>query len=163
MTLEELGNLGELVGGIAVIASLVYLAVQIRQNTQTVRASSYRGVIEGLNEAAALLAHDAALAEIYHRGCEGVENLSPTEEVQFRNLIGLQLGHFAAALNFQRRGMVDASEIEPYGVFIRSILATPGGKHFWQHYDHFFSRLLHEWIESQPPADVPLRFEPRRG
>ncbi len=159
MTLQELGNLGELVGGIAVIVSLVYLAVQIRQNTQTVRASSYRGVIDGLNEAAALLARDPVLADVYQRGCQKIEDLGPTEEVQFRNLIGLQLGHFAVALNFEKRGMIDSAEIEPYGVFIQSILETPGGAHFWKHYRHFFSALLHEWVDTRASSEVSLHFE----
>ena len=35
MTLEDLGNLGELVGAIGVVASFIYLAVQIRQNSHT--------------------------------------------------------------------------------------------------------------------------------
>ncbi len=37
MTLEDLGNLGEIIGAIAVVISLVYLAVQIRQNTAQIR------------------------------------------------------------------------------------------------------------------------------
>jgi len=40
MTLAELGALGEFVGGIAVILTLVYLAIQIRQNTEQIRESS---------------------------------------------------------------------------------------------------------------------------
>ena len=34
MSLADLGNIGEFVGAIAVVASLVYLALQIRQNTR---------------------------------------------------------------------------------------------------------------------------------
>jgi hypothetical protein len=32
LTLQDLGNLGEFVGAVAVVVSLVYLAVQIRQS-----------------------------------------------------------------------------------------------------------------------------------
>ena len=38
MDIMELGAIGELVGGIAVIATLVYLALQVRQGTQVARA-----------------------------------------------------------------------------------------------------------------------------
>ncbi len=40
MTLEQLANMGEFVSEIAVIASLIYLALQIRQNTKSVRSST---------------------------------------------------------------------------------------------------------------------------
>jgi hypothetical protein len=33
LTLSELADVGELVGGVAVVASLVYLALQVSQNT----------------------------------------------------------------------------------------------------------------------------------
>jgi hypothetical protein len=34
MTLQDLGSIGELVGGIGVVVSLVYLAFEIRHNTR---------------------------------------------------------------------------------------------------------------------------------
>ena len=40
MSLEQLANIGEFVSGIAVLVSLIYLAIQIRQNTKSVRAQS---------------------------------------------------------------------------------------------------------------------------
>jgi len=44
--LETLGNLGDFVGGIAVVVTLIYLALQIRQNTQATKVTSMVGVIE---------------------------------------------------------------------------------------------------------------------
>ena len=40
MNLTQLANLGEFIGGIAVLVTLVYLALQVRQNTSALRASS---------------------------------------------------------------------------------------------------------------------------
>ena len=39
MTIQEWGAIGELIGAVAVVASLVYLAVQIRQNTRQLSLS----------------------------------------------------------------------------------------------------------------------------
>ena len=41
MTLQELGGLGEFIGAIAVVISLIYLAAQIRQNTRALNSSAY--------------------------------------------------------------------------------------------------------------------------
>lgn len=38
MTREDLGNLGDLLGGIGVVATWLYLVLQIRQNTKQLRA-----------------------------------------------------------------------------------------------------------------------------
>ncbi len=42
--LEALGNVGDFVGGIGVIVTLVYLALQIRKNTQAVHSASLDSV-----------------------------------------------------------------------------------------------------------------------
>ncbi len=40
MDIMEIGAIGELVGGIAVIASLIYVGLQVRQGTDQVRQSN---------------------------------------------------------------------------------------------------------------------------
>ena len=46
MTIAELGSIGEFVGSIAVLVTLIYLATQIRQNTQSVRMSSHHRIAD---------------------------------------------------------------------------------------------------------------------
>ena len=48
VTLQDLGNIGEFIGAIAVVISLVYLAAQIRQNTRALHSSSYSQAAEQL-------------------------------------------------------------------------------------------------------------------
>ena len=47
MDLDSLGNLGELIGGIAVVVSLVYLAVQIRHGAALVKAADGKLIRRG--------------------------------------------------------------------------------------------------------------------
>lgn len=42
---DELGNLGDFIGGLAVIASLIYVARQIRQNTATIRVQTVQHLL----------------------------------------------------------------------------------------------------------------------
>ena len=42
MDIMELGAIGELVGGLAVLVTLVYLALQVRQNTRSVRLTVFQ-------------------------------------------------------------------------------------------------------------------------
>ena len=44
MTLQDLGSIGEFVAAIATLATLVYLALQIRQNTREAQAASRNSV-----------------------------------------------------------------------------------------------------------------------
>jgi len=82
VTLDDLGNIGEFVGAIGVIVSFVYLAIQIRQNTRTIRTSNYESVMNGMREYHALIAQDGELADIYMRGSEDLSSLEPREIVR---------------------------------------------------------------------------------
>ncbi len=46
MNLSGLGDLGDFVGGLGVLATLIYLAIQIRQNTSEVRNSAVQRLLE---------------------------------------------------------------------------------------------------------------------
>ena len=48
MSIQELGALGEFIGSIAVLVTLVYLAIQIRQNTRTIEESQRMSRVEAM-------------------------------------------------------------------------------------------------------------------
>lgn len=64
MSLMELGALGDLVASFGVIATLIFLALQMRQNTKAVRLSTSHAVTAALQGMFSLLASDQGLAEI---------------------------------------------------------------------------------------------------
>ena len=45
MILDDLGSIGSIISGIAVVVSLIYLAIQIRQNTEAERTSTYQSIV----------------------------------------------------------------------------------------------------------------------
>ena len=46
MTLEDLGNLGEFIASIGVLITLIYLAIQIRQNTEATKIQTRQAISE---------------------------------------------------------------------------------------------------------------------
>ncbi len=48
-TIQMLWSLGEFVGAIAVVATLIYLAIQLRQNTTSVKASAFQAWLGAIN------------------------------------------------------------------------------------------------------------------
>ncbi len=64
MTLNELGSLGEFVGAIAVVISLIYLAIQIRHNTRAVQSTTHQAVLDGILRVSASLSDSEGMAQI---------------------------------------------------------------------------------------------------
>ena len=54
---------------IAVIVSLVYVAIQIRDNTRALKCQTYQSIIGYYAEIEARISQDSEVAEIYRKGC----------------------------------------------------------------------------------------------
>lgn len=88
MTIQDLGSPGELVAAVATIATLAYLAVQIRQNTDTVRAASTTAHIESVSGFSLLLGQSPELSDLYFAGLSGETELDESQQRQFQMLLG---------------------------------------------------------------------------
>ena len=89
MNWEAVGAIAELGGALAVGITLVFLVVQLRQNTRALEENSLqakRATLDGNFQDLArwrdLLIRDEALTEIWRRGCDG-EELSAIEAERF--------------------------------------------------------------------------------
>lgn len=86
--LSDWASIAEIISGIAVVVTLIFLIVGIRENTEVTRAAAYGGILSGLNEMALTVTQDEALAGIWqsYRAGES-EELSDGEEFRLRTLL----------------------------------------------------------------------------
>ncbi len=132
MTLQDLGNIGEFVGAVGVIATLAYLAVQVRQNTRALRASTFQEISTAMSQSSEAIATHPDLVSLVFKGAEGLANLTP-EELHRYNLTLLMIFRRLESVYVQRT-LGSVSE-ELTGGFERSGLssiASGGGAEWWQ-------------------------------
>lgn len=86
MTLQDLGNLGEFTAAVAVLISLIYLAVQIRQNTRWVKIQIFESIISKLIDWHGRT-QDEGLARLYLEGRKGFESLNGEDQLRFGHLM----------------------------------------------------------------------------
>ena len=82
MSIQDLGALGELLAAIATVATLIYLATQIRQNTRSNETNAIDMAMSGYAQVNQTLT-DPTIASIYRRGMNDPSCLSDDELVQF--------------------------------------------------------------------------------
>ena len=111
MTLEDIGNIGEFIGAIAVVISLIYLAAQIRQNTRALNSSSYAQSAEQLWLVNLAVAQNSDLARIMAEFAAD-KPLSPEDTVRLE--AALQLYFFGMENLFRQyeRGLLDSDTWE---------------------------------------------------
>lgn len=132
MTIQDLGAIGELVGAVATVATLAYLAVQIRANTQMMRAQSRREHQSSNAQYAIALAQNSDLADIFNRGLAGFESLTDAERTQFIFLFSQIVGVVEAAYGDWKNGVTDRAELDRTMAGSGALLASPGGRSYWR-------------------------------
>ena len=140
MSLEDLGNIGELVAAIGVIASLVYLAVQIQQNTRSVRAATHHSLARSASETQNVFAQSNAMARIFHTAAREPDRLTGEESVQFDAMVR-SLFMWYEDLFFQRRDSMVAEEVwEARRRSLLDHLKHPGVASWWGRHSELFAR-----------------------
>ena len=80
---EAISAIGQLVGALAVVMSLIYLANEVRSNARATRLAARRSTLDAFNRLAQQLIERADLAELYGRGLDDYESLEGADQLRF--------------------------------------------------------------------------------
>ena len=152
MTLQDWGAIGELVGGVAVIVTLVYLAVQIRQYRLGMSSATFHSTMQGFNQLNTMLGADPSLAEVLERGAKDPESLDPREQSQF---VWLQRSYVNIYENLYQqflRGACPESYWVRYARELKQTLDTPGGRIFRASNTTYDD--LYAYLDTMPAIEV---------
>jgi len=83
MNWDAVGAVGEIVGAIAVVITLGYLVVQVRQNTRGIHAATIQTNVSDFNSLNIHLATNPKLAEVFDKAVDAPESLNKEEEYSF--------------------------------------------------------------------------------
>ncbi len=145
MTLGDLGNLGEFVGAIAVVVSLLYLATQIRQNSRIVRSTTHHASISSGNAVNFAFA-DAEAARILLKGGLAYAELDLEERFRFAMLMRASFAFFEDAYLQFREGLMDSDVWDSKSRTLKETLSTPGVREWWTNSGNLYCKAFQEEV-----------------
>ncbi|MGD8978123.1 MAG: hypothetical protein PVG91_11005 [Gammaproteobacteria bacterium] len=134
MSLEQYAYLAEIVGAIAVVASLLYLAVQIHQSNLQGQASARYAFIQAMSDINMPIAQDKAVASVWRRGLESADGLDKDERIQFWMLVGQYGNAWSVMYQLYRDGMLPEIQWTVVRKDMLGILSSEGGRSFWKRF-----------------------------
>lgn len=158
-----IGAAGELLGAIAVVVSLAYLAAQVMQNTRAVRAGSADGAVRALQTWMRPLVQDPRVSRIFRLGIEDWHKLDPDDKARFFHMM---LGFMKTMenLHFQfSKGALDPGVWRGWEHLMSGYIQSPGGQAYWQHRQRVFSRLFREYVDALPTNEKFIRVSELTG
>ena len=149
MTITELGALGEFVGAIAVVVTLVYLAMQIKQNTAALKLSTARDTTADLADINLMPAEHAEFAELFLRGVQDYEALDGAEKLR---LFGYFHKFCRTYENVHYQYMHNALEGDLYqGITnqFMALMSMPGARVYWQQRKSWYNPGFQAYVDGQ--------------
>jgi len=154
MTLQDWGALGELIGGVAIIVSLIYVGLQVRQGTHATRAATsqaftdqYISVLPPLRE--------PGFAEIFWRGLRGLHNLQDSEKVVFMSFIATFLRIFEAFYFQEKDGAFDTRLFGGWSNTFIDLFTYEGPREVLEIRNHWYSAQFVEYLQDRIAKAAP--------
>jgi len=151
VTFEVLGNLGDFIGGIGVVATLAYLAVQIRGNTSALQSSTHQALQDSAHRLNESISDNAELARLVAKALEAQEPLTSPEQLQFDSLSERFFSTFENAYHLRSRGHIDAEIWVAWEAAFRDALTAPFLA-YWDDNRNKYLPAFQEFVENSRAA-----------
>ena len=151
MNWEAIGAIGEVIGAVAVVVTLVYLAAQIRHNTMSNRNAALQTISTQNADWLSLITQDDDVARIYRAGQRDLSSLAGNDLLRY----GMLMTQFCRVFDTQHHQHLNRAlpdDIwESSVVSIRFVLRRKGARSWWSSFGNQFSgsfqRLVKELLD----------------
>ena len=160
MSLQEFAELGATMSGVGVLMSVIYVSIQIRNNTRAVRASAFQQVVNSFAAISFDIAKDKNLVDLYLRAGRNFASLNELERAQY-SLMLLSFLRRAENVFFQTEiRMLYTKHWSGIRDSIKAIMAAPGTQACWieiqNRLNPEFRAFIDEFIAEQAGASPPV-------
>lgn len=154
--LDALGNIGDFLGGLGVVITLLYLAIQIRQNTRSSRTESYQAAVAAVSEFTREVGLSSDGSRILMAGLIDFESLPLEEKMRF-NLMMTSVVRNLENIHYQfSHGAIEESAWRGWAVRIHSFLEPPGARAWWHTQELAYSSEFRHFVnEEKPQVELP--------
>ena len=150
MNWEAISAVGEIVGALAVVISLIYLAVQIRAQNRESRMAAVHDILEAFRSIQTV-GQDAEMSKLLVRSIDSFDDLEDHERMRVISAIGPMIRVWEEAYFQFRSGRLEEEIWETMIAQYSDLMATNVFQQFWAIRKHVYStgfRALVEKIET---------------
>lgn len=134
MTLEEIYYVSQLIASVAVVASILYLALQTRLAAKSQHSAARQARTNRAIDMSLSIALEPSLAEVCRVGFAGDESLSAAQLAQFQSYCGALFISSEDSFLAHRSGAVDDDTFKSIVQAQKQILRSPGARVMWQNH-----------------------------
>jgi hypothetical protein len=148
LSLSEITNFAEITAALATIATLVYLAIQIRDNTVVQKAEARRAIQSITSDYSTLIVQDKEVAKLFTTGLMDVGSLDINERMQFFFLLAMLVGLLDQTFADYQLKIIDEELFLTGSFSVFRMLKTSGGREFWAVNSGSYTSAFRDYVDS---------------
>jgi hypothetical protein len=152
MSLEAFYFISQIGAALAVVASLLFVGVQLRQNTRAVRAAASQAHSANYLQAVSSLFENGEVARIWRLGLVEFEALGDDDKVRFLAFTSALFRFYEASRVQRLRGQLDAEHWLTIEQQAKSLSGQEGIRAWWRLRRDWHSADFRQWFESLAAA-----------
>ncbi len=153
MPLEQLANIAEVIGVIVVAITLIFLTVQMRQNTRATRSATANESVSTVTAWYREIGNSEQSSTLFYNANADPESQTPEEWLQFvLNLHGLFLA-FQNGFYLAREGTLDDRITQSITAAIVGVKDQPGFQLYWRQRKAIFFLEFQDYVETIMSSD----------
>lgn len=153
MNWEAINAISQLISSIAVVFSLLYLAMQVHRSTRVGKIAAQDSVATALRDVTKPFMENEQLSRIWQVGLENLNALSREEQVRFYHAAYQFLKAFETIHFHFAYGLLDVQLWEGWRELLRHYVVAPGIAHYWKLRHELFSKRFQQFVQSlEPPT-----------
>jgi hypothetical protein len=154
MNWDEVSAIAQVIGSVAVVFSVLYLAIQVHQSTRISKLAAQDAAATALRDVTKPFAENSELARIWQLGLEDLKALSAEEQTRFFHSTYQFLKAYETIHFHHVYGLMDEQIWQGWCGLLRHYIFSPGFEHYWRVRHDLFSTRFQQFIASlERPAD----------
>ena len=131
MSIAELGSLGEFIASIAVVASVLYLAVQIRTQKGEQQQRAAEALAHAWGESSRAISENSEVADFFYRGLDDYDALDSIEKLRFSAVFTAMLKAYEAIFYLREEGALEEEAWSTTEEMVGRLCNSGGFKGYW--------------------------------
>jgi hypothetical protein len=160
MNWEAIGAIANVLTAIGVIATLIYLSMQIRQNTKTVRSSSIQNLVQSFSTTAQAAVENEYVIPLLLKANAGSHALTEEERARLHFWFIMTFPRFEGVYFQRDLGIVDAEVIDGFERSHIAILASKSAQQWWADSKEIFNSGFVSYLEELLKKGTPKPLHP---
>ena len=149
MNWDMVTALAAIIGTIAVVVSLLYVARQVKEATRQRRVEAYHAVLGEVDAGAKLLVQDHANADIWWRASKGLENLTDAERVRYFGMLAVVFQSWERVFHYDSKGELDDWRAEAVTKRMTDITMSRGVQEYWALRKRWYTAAFQNWVDDK--------------